>query len=320
MSPFTPPNACGGSPDPSRLAQQSLKIFWSWTPWAPLLGLKSPWLEIWGPHLKSLGVLTKGAYAPGMAFNGENAPQTTAEIETEAEAAPALEAQPAPKAKAVKAKASPKAEAAQAEVVEAAPVLVEAPAAAKAKRAAKKPVDAVAELKAADQDLFNSLELAPTDEPVEAAGETEPSLQESFATTPEAVAASVSPEAVAEAAPEPVKPEPTPLEAAIAAAPEAEPVAPVVEAAPEAQVEAAAVEPQLESALALEGADDLTRVEGVGPATARRLQEQGVRRYADLAALTPEALIEIRRVGTLTITEDQAREILASAANLARPH
>lgn len=313
MSPFTPPNACGGSPDPSRLAQQSLKIFWSWTPWAPLLGLKSPWLEIWGPHLKSLGVLTKGAYAPGMAFNGENAPQTTAEIEAEieteaeAEAAPALEAQPAPKAKAAKAKASPKAEAAQAEVVEEAPALVEALAAAKAKRAAKKPVDAVAELKAADQDLFNSLELAPTDEPVEAAGETEPSLQESFATTPEAVAAAVSPEAVAEAAPEPVKPEPTPLEAAIAAAPEAEPAA--SESAP-----------QVEAASALEGADDLTRVEGVGPATARRLQEQGVRRFADLAALTPEALIEIRRVGTLTITEDQAREILSSAANLARPH
>lgn len=283
MPPITPPNACGASADPSRLAQQSLRAFWSWTPFAPLLGLKSPWLEIWGPQLRAFGVLSQGAYAPGMAFSGPKAPQV--EEEASAEAAPKA-AKPAPKAKAAKA---PKAEAAPvaeaAPQAEAAPVAEAAPAKAEPKpKKAEKPL--AKEPPKAAKDLFEDHEPA--------APKAEPSLVETFSAQPEA-----EPEPAPLAQPEEVKadaaPEPAP-------APEAAPAAP---AQPEA------------SALA---ADDLTLVEGVGPATARRLQEQGVRRYADLAALTPEALIEIRRVGTLTITEDQALGIISSAATLARPH
>ncbi len=75
MPPITPPNVCGASSDPSRLARQSLRVFWSWTPFAPFLGLKSPWLDVWSPQLRALGLLNQSSYAPGMAFAGPKAPQ-----------------------------------------------------------------------------------------------------------------------------------------------------------------------------------------------------------------------------------------------------
>ncbi|MDD2869816.1 helix-hairpin-helix domain-containing protein [Neomegalonema sp.] len=282
MPPITPPNACGASADPSRLAQQSLRAFWSWTPFAPLLGLKSPWLDIWGPQLRAFGVLSRNAYAPGMAFSGPKAPQVE-----EPEAARAEEARPAPRAKAPrapKAEAAPEAAPVEAAPAEAAPVEVKAEAApVKAEPRPKKLVEK--EPPKAAKDLFEDHEPAAAPVPPK----VEPSLTETFSAGHEAAPAP---------APEAAPAAPVEAEAAAPAAPEA---APVVQ--PEAL-----------------GADDLTLVEGVGPATARRLQEQGVRRFADLASLTPERLIEIRRVGTLTITEDQARGIISSAATLARPH
>ena len=42
--------------------------------------------------------------------------------------------------------------------------------------------------------------------------------------------------------------------------------------------------------------DDLTVINGIGPTFARRLCEEGVVTYADLAALTPERAREITRV------------------------
>lgn len=301
MSPITPPNACGASPDPSRLAQTSLRAFWSWTPFAPFLGLKSPWLEIWGPQMRAFGALSRAAYASGGAFAEPKAAQVEAQpaaeqpAKVEAEAKPAAKAKPAKaapadkpaKAAAVKAEVAPvKADEVKAE----APAKVEAaPAEKPARAAAKKPAP---EAPKAAKDLFDAPEADPE---VTLDAAAEPSLAETFSAAPEAQAEPAAPAPAEAAAPAPA-PAPAVEEIKLEAKP-----APAAEA-----VEAPA--------------EDLTRVDGVGPATARRLQEQGVRRYADLAALTPEALIEIRRVGTLTITEEQAREIIASAAVLARPN
>lgn len=293
MSSITPPNVCGASPDPSRLAQQSLRAFWSWTPFAPFLGLKSPWLEIWSPHLRAIGELSRSAaLAPGLTFAAPKAASVeTAEAPAEAEAE--VKAKPAAKAKAPKAAPAPvEAEAAPAVAAEAPAAEVEAEVEAKAKPAAKKtaakaaPKAAPVEPPKAAKDLFDAPEASAPVVETPDAPQAEPSLVETFAASPEVQEAQ---EAAA------------PAQAEVEAAP-----APAAEEAKPEAVEALA-------------ADDLTKVDGVGPATARRLQEQGVRSYADLAALTPEALIEIRRVGSLTITEDQAREIIASAAVLARP-
>lgn len=44
-------------------------------------------------------------------------------------------------------------------------------------------------------------------------------------------------------------------------------------------------------------ADDLERISGIGPVTARRFNEAGVTTYAQLAALTPDKLQEISETG-----------------------
>ncbi|OUC08789.1 hypothetical protein RY27_06875, partial [Litorilinea aerophila] len=53
------------------------------------------------------------------------------------------------------------------------------------------------------------------------------------------------------------------------------------------------VAPVVETPVAPAAADDLTRIRGIGPVFAARLQEAGVRTFADLAGLTPEAVAEI---------------------------
>lgn len=42
-----------------------------------------------------------------------------------------------------------------------------------------------------------------------------------------------------------------------------------------------------------ESSDDLTAINGIGPATARRLKEAGIISYRQLAQISPEKLIEI---------------------------
>jgi len=43
-------------------------------------------------------------------------------------------------------------------------------------------------------------------------------------------------------------------------------------------------------------ADDLTKINGIGPTFARRLNESGINTYAALAAATPERIREITQV------------------------
>lgn len=85
-------------------------------------------------------------------------------------------------------------------------------------------------------------------------------------------------------APTSIVPEPDPAPAPLLTAGPAEPlIATAAEATPEAC--ASAPEP----ATAAEP-DDLTRINGVGPKTAAALAEQGVTRFADLAAWTPDEM------------------------------
>ena len=46
-----------------------------------------------------------------------------------------------------------------------------------------------------------------------------------------------------------------------------------------------------------QAADDLTQINGIGPAYARRLNEAGVTTYAQLSALTPGQLREMAQLG-----------------------
>jgi len=46
-----------------------------------------------------------------------------------------------------------------------------------------------------------------------------------------------------------------------------------------------------------EAADDLTQINGIGPAYARRLNEAGITTYAQLSALTPEQVREMAQLG-----------------------
>uniref|UniRef100_A0A540VKI4 DUF4332 domain-containing protein n=2 Tax=Litorilinea aerophila TaxID=1204385 RepID=A0A540VKI4_9CHLR len=62
---------------------------------------------------------------------------------------------------------------------------------------------------------------------------------------------------------------------------------------PPAEPPATPVAPVVETPVAPAAADDLTRIRGIGPVFAARLQEAGVRTFADLAGLTPEAVAEI---------------------------
>ncbi len=61
--------------------------------------------------------------------------------------------------------------------------------------------------------------------------------------------------------------------------------------------------------------DDFTRIRGIGPAFARRLQEAGVRSYAQLAAMTPEEVAAVIGWPPARVIRDR---ILEQAAELAR--
>ncbi len=61
--------------------------------------------------------------------------------------------------------------------------------------------------------------------------------------------------------------------------------------------------------------DDFTRIRGIGPAFARRLQEAGVRTYAQLAAMTPEEVAAVIGWPPARVVRDR---ILEQAAELAR--
>lgn len=144
---------------------------------------------------------------------------------------------------------------------------------------ADEPIAAAAPMEASPASLAADL--------AEPAHVPEPVVEE--AVTPE-------PEPVAEATPEPVHvavEEAPELAAVVPHAPE--PVdEPVAEVAPEPVVAEAAPEPVAEAAPApAAGPDDLTRMKGVGPRLAERLNTVGITRFADIAALTPEAAAEL---------------------------
>lgn len=61
--------------------------------------------------------------------------------------------------------------------------------------------------------------------------------------------------------------------------------------------------------------DDLTVIRGIGPVYARRLQEAGVRTYADMAAQTPEKVAQI--VGLRDWQAASPVEWIAAAQSLA---
>jgi large subunit ribosomal protein L21 len=50
--------------------------------------------------------------------------------------------------------------------------------------------------------------------------------------------------------------------------------------------------------------DDLVALRGIGPAFALRLQQAGIRTYADLAGLTPEKVAELCQVPAWRIRRD----------------
>jgi predicted flap endonuclease-1-like 5' DNA nuclease len=57
--------------------------------------------------------------------------------------------------------------------------------------------------------------------------------------------------------------------------------------------------------------DDLTAIPGIGPATARKLDELGVETFADLAAADPDDLVE--RIARRPVTARHVQEWVAEA-------
>ena len=66
-----------------------------------------------------------------------------------------------------------------------------------------------------------------------------------------------------------------------------------IKAEPKAKVEAQAAAPKAEAKKATGKADDLKKIEGVGPKIASTLVEAGIATFADLAKTKPEAISEI---------------------------
>lgn len=60
-----------------------------------------------------------------------------------------------------------------------------------------------------------------------------------------------------------------------------------------------------------QGADDLTAIKGIGPAIARKLEAEGVRTFADLAAADPEQIAA--RLDSRPVTAERVRSWAAEA-------
>lgn len=71
---------------------------------------------------------------------------------------------------------------------------------------------------------------------------------------------------------------------------------------------------EMASGLNASGADDLTQINGIGPAFASRLNEAGITTFVDLAKLSPE---EVREATKITGGQADPAEWIAEAGALA---
>ena len=85
--------------------------------------------------------------------------------------------------------------------------------------------------------------------------------------------------------------------------------APVGEAAPAAKKPAKKAEAKAEAPAAAAAADDLTKLNGVGPAAAKKLAEAGIESFAALAALSDEQIAAIETVKVKPEWVEQAKEL-----------
>lgn len=205
-------------------------------------------------------------------------PEPVAEVEPEPE--PVVEAVPEP---VVEAAPEPVVEPEPEPVIEAAPLVEAEPEVA----AEPEPEPAIEAEPAAPESEPEPEPIAAAPLPLEGAPAREPEpapLEE--APNPAAEPVDASPAGIEEAITEPVTvasfEAPTTVEASAELAPE-----PVPEAAVEP--EAPAVAPAPEPAPAAPAFDDLTRMKGVGPRLAERLNTVGITSFAQIAALSPEA-------------------------------
>ncbi|SMO42104.1 50S ribosomal protein L21 [Ruegeria faecimaris] len=85
--------------------------------------------------------------------------------------------------------------------------------------------------------------------------------------------------------------------------------APAGEAAPAAKKPAKKAEAKAEAPAAVAAADDLTALNGVGPAAAKKLNEAGIESFAALAALSDEQITAIETVKVKPEWVEQAKEL-----------
>ncbi|WP_271947092.1 50S ribosomal protein L21 [Ruegeria faecimaris] len=85
--------------------------------------------------------------------------------------------------------------------------------------------------------------------------------------------------------------------------------APAGEAAPAAKKPAKKAEAKAEAPAAVAAADDLTALNGVGPAAAKKLNEAGIESFAALAALSDEQIAAIETVKVKPEWVEQAKEL-----------
>ncbi len=84
---------------------------------------------------------------------------------------------------------------------------------------------------------------------------------------------------------------------------------PAGEAAPAAKKPAMKAEAKAEAPVAAASADDLTQLNGVGPAAAKKLAEAGIESFAALAALSDEQIAAIETVKVKPEWVEQAKEL-----------
>nr|WP_321252996.1 50S ribosomal protein L21 [uncultured Ruegeria sp.] len=84
---------------------------------------------------------------------------------------------------------------------------------------------------------------------------------------------------------------------------------PAGEAAPAAKKPAKKAEAKAEAPVAAAAADDLTQLNGVGPAAAKKLAEAGIESFAALAALSDEQIAAIETVKVKPEWVEQAKEL-----------
>ncbi|WP_170398808.1 50S ribosomal protein L21 [Ruegeria arenilitoris] len=85
--------------------------------------------------------------------------------------------------------------------------------------------------------------------------------------------------------------------------------APAGEAAPAAKKPAKKAEAKAEAPAAAAAADDLTKLNGVGPAAAKKLAEAGIESFAALAALSDEQIAAIDTIKVKPEWVEQAKEL-----------